>query len=83
MMNYDCPNDCEHSMLIINKVYLHTPIVVNGLLLVYEKLYDKMVVAMLILMMLSCSYSIFIDTSLSNYVVIILELGFRLRTSEV
>ena len=62
---------------------LHTWIIVNRSLLDYEKLYDEMLAAIMICMMRSCPYSVFIDTSLSNHVVIILEFGFCLRTSEV
>ena len=83
MMNCDCLNDKQHSLLIVNKVYASYFNVVDRLLLDYEKLYDGNLVAMLIFMMLSCSYVVFIDTSLSNFVVIIIEFGIRLRTSEV
>ena len=62
---------------------LHTSIIVNRSLLDYDKLYDEMLASIMIFMMLPCPYFVFIDTSLSNYVVIILEFGFRLRTSEV
>ena len=70
-------------MLVVNKVYASYFDNCEESLLAYEKLYDEMLAAIMIFMMLPCPYSVFIDTSLSNYVVITLEFGFRLRTSEV
>ena len=41
------------------------------------------VVVMLISMMLLCTYFVSIDTSLSNHVDMLFNIGFRLRTSDV
>ena len=41
------------------------------------------VVVIRMIMMPSCPYFIFIDTSISKHVDMIIDFGFRLRTSEV
>ena len=61
------------------RLMLHTSIIVNRSLLVYEKLYDEMLAAIVIFMTLPCPYFVFIDTSLSDHVDMLFNIGFSLE----
>ena len=50
---------------------------------VYDKSLIFKFVAVIIIMMLLCSYFVFIDTSLSKHVDMFFDFGFRMRTIEV
>jgi hypothetical protein len=70
-------------LLVFKKVYvLYFVVVMNCYLLMRGSMIINIAVIIMIMMVL-CPYFVFIDTSLSKHVDIIIYIGFRLRTSEV
>jgi hypothetical protein len=70
-------------LLVFKKVYsLYFDVVMNCYLLM-RSFMIKFIVVIIMIMMLLCLYFVFIDTSLSKHVDMIIDIGFRLRTSEV
>ena len=83
MMNCNCIVDWEHSLLVFKKVYALYFIVVMNCYLLMRSFMIINIAVIIMIMMLLCPYFVFIDTSLSKHVDMIIDIGFRLRTSEV
>ena len=85
MINCNCFNDWDYSLLVPNEVSepCLTLWIDHYLSIRNHMTISIYVAAIRMIMMPSCPYFIFIDTSISKHVDIFFDFGFRLRTSEV
>ena len=84
-INCNCFNDWDYSLLVPNEVFEpYLTLWIAYYLNIGNHMTKYIYVAVIRMIMIpSCPYFIFIDTSISKHVDIFFNFGFRLRTSEV
>ena len=83
MMNCNCKVDREDSLIVFKKVHALYFVVVTNCYLLMRSSMIRNIALKIMIMMLLCPHFVFIDTSLSKQVDMIIDIGFRLRASDV